>query len=223
MILSLQSNRSRTWFVLGVMTFGILLLIIDSIQQRGWISAAWWGYGLSLVFLLFGLATNDRLMLRFLVFCLTAGVAELIADAWLVQYTKTLVYPRPEPMLLSSPAYMPFSWTVVLMEVGYIGWLLSYRWNVMKASIFLFFLGAMLVPLYERWAIHAGWWHYRDTPMLFNVPQYVIVAEGLLMLTVPFMLRKVENAKPAMVLIWGLAEGVVMLVACFLAYALVGK
>jgi hypothetical protein len=219
---SQRDTKKRTWFVLAMMAFGILLLIFDSIQKKGWISAAWWGYGLSAVFLFYALITSDRLLLRFFLFCLTAGFVELLSDAWLVNYTQTLVYPRPEPMLLSSPAYMPFSWTVVLMEVGYIGWLLSYRWNILKASLFVCLLGAMLVPLYETWAIHAGWWHYENTRVVLKVPQYVILAEGLLMITMPFMLRKVENAKPVVIILWGLAEGVVMLLACFIAYGLLG-
>jgi hypothetical protein len=224
MILSLPttSNRQRTVFVLSVMTIGMLLLVIDSLQDKGWISAAWWGYGLSLVFLVYGLVTRDGVLLRFFLFSVTAGFAELISDAWLVEYTCTLIYPHPEPMLLDSPAYMPFSWTVVLMEVGYIGWLLSKPWGMVKSSIFLCFLGAMLVPLYESWAIHAGWWYYQHTPQIFKVPEYVIIAEGLLMISVPFLLSKVQNAKPLYVILWGLAEGVVMLIACYIAYSLVG-
>src|SRR5688572_8274121 len=99
------NNKSRTIFVLSVMTLGILLLIIDSAQAKGWISAAWWGYGLSAVFLLGALIMRDKLLLRFFLFSITAGFAELISDAWLVQYTETLIYPPDEPMLLSSPAY----------------------------------------------------------------------------------------------------------------------
>jgi hypothetical protein len=216
------SNKPRTIFVLSIMTFGILLLIIDSMQEKGWISAAWWGYGLSAVFFAYALITRDSMLLRFILFSVTAGFAELVSDAWLVEYTKTLIYPHDEPMLLSSPAYMPFSWTVVLMEVGYIGWLVSRPWGILKSSIFLCFLGAMLVPLYESWAIHAGWWYYQNTPLVLKVPIYVIIAEGLLMITLPFMLRKIENAKPVTVILWGLAEGVVMLIACLIAYAAVG-
>ena len=218
----LPETKRRTWLVLGIMTLGIILLIIDSAQQKGWVSAAQWGYGLSALFLITALATSDRLLLRFFLFCITAGFVELVSDAWLVNYTDTLKYPLPEPMILSSPAYMPFSWSVVLMEIGYIGWLLSYRWNMVKASLALCLLGAVLVPLYESWAIHAGWWHYQNTPMILEVPLYVVLAEGILMITLPFMLRKVEHATPIAIVLWGLAEGVVMLLACFIAYGLVG-
>jgi hypothetical protein len=226
MILSLPATakhfRYRTPFVLGVMTFGIILLIIDSIRQRGFVSAMWWGYGLSAVFVVFSLATRDKMMLRFILFALSAGFAELVADAWLVDYTNTLIYPLPEPIIWASPAYMPFSWTVVLVEVGYIGWLVTQRWGLVKASFFLCLLGALLVPMYESWAIHAGWWHYQHTEMIFKVPVYVIIAEGLLMLTMPFMLGKVQNAPVRTVILWGLAEGFVMLIACFIAYGIAG-
>jgi hypothetical protein len=212
------SDKGRTWFVLGAMTVGILVLIIDSLLKEGWITAAWWGYGLSTVFLLYAIIRRDQLLLRFFVFALTAGFAELLADRWLVDYTQTLVYPHPEPMLLSSPAYMPFSWAVVLMEVGYIGWLITNRWNLMVATIALCILGSILVPLYETWAIDAGWWYYHNTPVLGLVPKYVILAEGLLMLTIPFLLKKTETARLPMIVLFGLIEGAVMFLVCIIAY-----
>lgn len=218
-----SSDKKRTLFVIYVMIISILVLIVDSLLKEGWVSAAVWSYGFSAVFLGYALLTRDKILLRFFLFVVTAGFAELIADKWLVDYTQTLIYPHLEPMLLSSPAYMPFSWTVVLMEVGYIGWLFSPRWGLIKASLFLCAFGAVLVPLYETWAIDAGWWYYHNTPTIFGVPQYVILAEGLLMLTVPYILSKVQKAKPLSIIGWGLVEGIVMLLACFVAYFLLGK
>ncbi|MGC4020495.1 MAG: hypothetical protein QM734_00390 [Cyclobacteriaceae bacterium] len=221
---TIQSNdKERTWFVLGVMTFGILLLIFDSVFDHGWISAAWWGYGLSAVFLIYALWRKDQLLIKFFVFALVAGLAELLSDMWLVDFTKTLIYPHPEPMLLKSPAYMPFSWTVVLMEVGYIGWLLTNRWGLVVATIALCILGALLVPLYETWAIHAKWWYYIDTPLLWIVPKYVILAEGLLMLSVPYLLKKTESSGWISVVWFGIVEGAVMFLACVIAYYLLGR
>jgi len=217
------TDKKRTLFVIDVMVISILVLIIDSWLKQGWISAAVWGYGFSALFLVFALLSRDKILLRFFLFVVTAGFAELAADKWLVDFTQTLIYPHLEPMLLSSPAYMPFSWTVVLMEVGYIGWILTPRWGLVKASLFLCAFGAVLVPLYETWAIDAGWWFYQNTPKIFGVPRYVILAEGLLMLTVPFMLSKVAKAKPLNIILWGLAEGVVMLLACIIAYFVLGR
>jgi hypothetical protein len=216
-----QTDNRRTFFVIGVMTMGIALLIIDSMQKKGWVSAAWWGYSLSAAFFVYAFATKDELMKKFFLFSLVAGFAELPADNWLVMYTKTLVYP-PSPMILRSPAYMPFSWTVVLIEVGYIGWLVSNRFGILKASVFLCAFSALLIPLYEKWAVHAKWWHYENTDMFLGVPLYIILAEGLLMMTVPFILSKVQHAKPGMIVLWGLAEGLVMWLACIIAYAVLG-
>jgi hypothetical protein len=221
MTTTLSDNR-RTYVVLGIMAVSMIVLFIDSRLKQGWVSAAVWSYGFVTVFILYSLFTRDKILLNFLLFVVTAGFAELIADKWLVDFTQTLIYPHHEPMLLRSPAYMPFSWTVVLMEVGYIGWLLSPRWGLLKESLFLCILGALLVPLYETWAINAGWWTYQNTPKLFNVPRYVILAEGLLMLSVPFILSKVEKAKPHIIILWGLAEGIVMLIACVIAFYLLG-
>ena len=219
----MPQDKERTWFVLSVMTIGILILIFDSVFDHGWVSAAWWGYGLSAVFLSYALIRKDRLLIHFFVFALAAGVAELFADKWLVDFTKTLIYPHLEPMLLRSPAYMPFSWTVVLIEVGYIGWLLTQRWGLLIATIGLCLLGAMLVPLYETWAIHAKWWYYINTPMIWIVPKYVILAEGLLMLSVPYLLMKTEKANTFKVILLGVAEGAVMFVACVIAYYVLGR
>jgi hypothetical protein len=113
---------------------------------------------------------------------------------------------------------MPFSWAVVLMEVGYIGWLITNRWNLMVATIALCILGSILVPLYETWAIDAGWWYYHNTPVLGLVPKYVILAEGLLMLTIPFLLKKTETARLPMIVLFGLIEGAVMFLVCIIAY-----
>jgi hypothetical protein len=215
---SSASDKRRTWFVLGVMTAGIVVLVIDSLLKEGWVTAAWWGYTLSAVFLVYAIVKRDQLLINFFVFALTAGFAELAADRWLVEYTKTLIYPHPEPMLLSSPAYMPFSWAVVLMEVGYLGWLITNRWGLVKATIALCILGSILVPLYETWAIEAGWWYYQNTPKLGLVPKYVILAEGLLMLSVPFLLKKTETSRLPAIILYGLIEGAIMFLVCILAY-----
>jgi hypothetical protein len=54
------------------------------------------------------------------------------------------------------------------------------------------------------------------------VPKYVILAEGLLMLSVPFLLKKVEQSNIIKTIFWGLAEGLVMLIACFIAFTIFG-
>jgi hypothetical protein len=50
------------------------------------------------------------------------GFAELPADAWLVDYTRTLDYSiGGGPMIWRSPVWMPLAWEVVAVQFGYIG------------------------------------------------------------------------------------------------------
>src|SRR3989454_10546333 len=59
----------------------------------------------------FVLAKRDALLARFLVFGLVVGIAELPADAWLVDYTRTLDYSiGGGPMIWRSPLWMPLAW-----------------------------------------------------------------------------------------------------------------
>lgn len=217
-----HSARYRTPFMLTVMLVGIALLVHDSITDLGWITAARWGYGLFTAYLLFALLTRDAVVGRLLGFALVAGLAELAADAYLVSGTHTLLYPRPEPMLWDSPAYMPFSWAVVLTQIGYVGWLLLPRLGPWRTGLLLVPVSGLLIPLYETWAIHAGWWSYRNAPGLHGVPYYIYIAEALLMLPVPWLLGRATAQGGRWIVLAGLLEGVVMLLACVVAFALVG-
>ena len=50
------------------------------------------------------------------------GFGELPADAWLVDYTRTLDYSiGGGPMIWRSPLWMPLAWEVVAVQFGYIG------------------------------------------------------------------------------------------------------
>ncbi|MGD1846104.1 MAG: hypothetical protein ACFB10_11985 [Salibacteraceae bacterium] len=216
-----NEGKRRTFFVMGTMGVSIGILLLDSLFFKGVLSAEIWGYGFTAVFLLYAIAAKDQLILKFLGFAVVAGLAELVADHYLVAISDTLIYPTDEPMLWSSPAYMPFSWTVVLIEFGFLGWLMARKMHPSLAGLLLGVLGALLVPLYEHWAIDAGWWSYKDTPMLGPVPIYVIIAEGLLMVPVPYLLLCVEKSSWLWILGLGLIEGAVMLLACILALAVV--
>ena len=47
------------------------------------------------------------------------GLAELLADAWLVDYTRTLDYSiGGGPMIWRSPVWMPQAWEVVAVQFG---------------------------------------------------------------------------------------------------------
>lgn len=214
------SYSARRRFMVLVMFSSIVTLLIDRTAFPGWISAAAWGFGYAILYGLYAWSTNDRLIQRLFIFGLAAGLTELLADAWLVQFTETLVYPQGGPMLASSPLYMPFSWLVVLMQLGYISYLLLKKFPVAITSLILVLMAGIMIPLYEYWAIQAGWWHYQHAPMLWNVPYYIFGAEALLAFSIPFLIKKVINGKLYFIVFFGILQGIIMWVACIAAYYL---
>lgn len=219
---AVQPAAYRLPVMLGLMAVGIALLVHDSLTGQGWITAAYWGYGLFVAYAFYALLARDAVVGRLLGFALVAGLAELAADAYLVRVTETLVYPRPEPMLWDSPAYMPFSWAVVLTQIGFVAWLLLPRLGPWRTGLLLVPVSGLLIPLYESWAIHAGWWRYQAAPGLGLVPYYIYLAEALLMLPVPWLLTRAVGRGGRWVPLAGLLQGLVMLLACVVAFALVG-
>src|SRR5690242_11460356 len=200
-----------------IMAAAIGLLIWDSITDIGWISAEHWGLTLFIVYLLYTTITFDKVYQLLTLFAIVAGFTELIADYYLVHYTHTLIYPPEEPLLWVSPYYMPFSWAVVLIQTGYLGWLIARKAGVWISGLIMIAISGLLIPLYESWAIKGGWWYYQHCADWRGVPYYVFIAEGLLMFTVPWFLLKAENKNIITIAAYGIAEGLVMLVACIIA------
>jgi len=67
----------------------------------------------------FTIVRRDALLARFFLFGLVVGFAELVADAWLVDYTHTLDYSiGGGPMIWRSPVWMPLAWEVVAVQFG---------------------------------------------------------------------------------------------------------
>jgi hypothetical protein len=81
----------------------------------------------------------------------------------------------------------------------------------------------ILIPLYENWAIHAGWWSYQNAKMIGDVPLYIYIAEGLLMFTVPFFLLRCMKRPVQYSVLYGLLQGIVMLLACIIAIFITTK
>lgn len=212
----------RTRFILISMPVSIACLAIAAVTHSGPLGGSLWSYGFALIYALYAWRSNDALVGRFLLFSLAAGFTELIADAWLVN-TNTLFYPSNEPMLYKSPMYMPFSWVVVLMQLGYIGYLIYLKKGTLLASIAVGLMGCMIIPFYEFLAIHAGWWHYENAPKWGLVPKYIYIAEGILMLTIPTLFDQSASASRLKAIFLGVLQGLVMLIASFIAYSTLGK
>lgn len=220
--MSTNQTRERSIFIFTSMALAIGLLALFAWKFPGWISASIWSYGFSLVYLLYVLIKKDYVLGRFLLFSLFAGFTELLPDGWLVSYTNTLFYPEGQPMLYHSPMYMPFSWVVVLTQIGYIGYLINKKHNLLVTSIIIGLLGSSIIPFYEYLAIHAEWWHYENAPKWGIVPIYIFVAEGLLMLTIPDLFDRCERLHIKFIPLFGILQGLVMWVACLIAWFLIG-
>jgi hypothetical protein len=100
----------------------------------------------------FAVIRCDGLLARFLLFGLVVGFTELPADAWLVDYTRTLDYSvGGGPIIWRSPAWMPLAWEVVAVQFGYIGLRLWERFGNL-GLLMIGLLGAITIPFYEEMA-----------------------------------------------------------------------
>ncbi len=214
-------TKSGLTFILMTVAILLGLDIISSIYGLGWKSITATTALLIALFIHRIVRHQDRAVLGWLMFGFVAGFAELVADWWLVG-TGSLIYPQDEPMIWASPAYMPAAWAVVLTQVGYIsGWLRS-KLPPMKAALGTALFAGINIPIYEHLAKGAKWWHYVETPKIFDAPYYVVVAEFLLALPLAFWAGRIVNGGTRSRVVLGLAEGVVMLLAVMIGYWLVG-
>ena len=213
---------SEVAFVGATIVVTLALAWLSSVFGGGWVSAAALSVGMFTVLAAYAAATGDVFLGRLLAFGLAAGVAELAADCWLVEGTGTLVYPLAEPTLACSPAYMPVAWAVVLTQVGYLAWRLSPSGHLGTAAAIAFGLGVVFIPLFEHFAAGAGWWVYRDTPMVWDTPYYIVLGEGLICATLPLAIAGEAHRRVGRAVGLGVAQGVWIWAAYAVAYALLG-
>jgi hypothetical protein len=214
-------DKSTTRVILA--STGVLLLwsVISSVLALGAITASIITYGLYLFYWIYGAKTQNPLVIRLLIFGTLAGILELAADHYLVDTIDSLVYPANEPMIWSSPLYMPFAWSNILLQLGFVGILITRKWGIIKASIALGIAGGMYIPAYEHLAKDAGWWWYNsNTSMILNAPVYVIVCEALISLSLPAMLYYSSHHNLRRTAYAGLLEGVWIFLSAVIAFTI---
>ena len=164
----------------------------------------------------FALVRRDMLLGRFLLFGVAVGLAELPADAWLVDYTRTLDYSiGGGPMIWRSPLWMPLAWEVVAVQFGYIGLRLWERFgNVGLLMIGL--LGAINIPFYEEMARRIHWWQYSGCRMISFTPWYIILGEFGIAITLALLARNLRLGSWRGTVLSGIAGGL----SIFICYAL---
>lgn len=194
---------------------------VSSLLSAGPVTASIITYGLYVFYWIYALKTNNPLIKRLLIFGTVAGLLELFTDHYLVDTINSLVYPGDELMIWSSPAYMPFAWSNVLLQLSFIGVLLTNRMDLLRASIILGIAGGMYIPLYEHLAKDAGWWWYKmNTTMLLNAPVYVIVCEALISLSLPLLVYYTEHNKLGKTAMFGIVEGIWIYISAVIAFTI---
>lgn len=201
---------------LNVVAVGLLVL------------APWsnWHTGLALnlldnaILLAFIVRYRDALLARFIVFGLAVGFAELAADAWLVDFTRTLDYSvGGGPMLWRSPVWMPIAWEIVAVQFGYIGLRLWERFGG-RGLLLTGLLGAVNIPYYEEMARRIHWWEYSGCRMLSFTPYYIIVGEFGIAILLAVLAKRCRQGGWGAAAMAGVAGGVGILVAYAAAYAI---
>jgi len=207
-------------FIISSMIVTLAVTLLSAHYKWGYQSAFFLAVGMYAILLTFAFVTSDDYLKKLLIFGLIAGVVELIADKWLVQNIQSLVYPENEPKLWCSPNYMPFAWAVVLVQVGYLGWLISTKEKMIEAMILCLIIGICFIPVFEQCAYFANWWYYNPCKMLFNTPWYIIVSEGLICFFLPVMFFYMSRRRWLMPVLFGIGEGLWIFVSYFLMYNL---
>lgn len=193
----------------------------------GWVTAA--GTDVLATIYLFALALRPRwraVVVRLFLLGLVAGVFELFTDFSGERVAHSLVYPAGEPMLWTSPVYMPLSWAIVLTQLGYFAWRLrallpaSRVWLAMLLSGLA---GAAIVPFYEEMAYYAGWWHYAHAPVLAHTPYYVLLFEGLIAAALPPLLGALTARSYRHAALLGALVGLWMPCAALIAWLAIGR
>lgn len=212
-------NKNTTWLIVITQFLLVAWSVASSIFQSGAWSASVITYLLFTIYLVYILVTKNSLMTRLVIFATVAGILELVTDHYLVDNLDSLVYPGNEPMIWTSPLYMPLAWANVLIQLGYYGILLS-RWKgIPLASVIMAAAGGMYIPLYEHLAKDAGWWWYhRNTVMIFNAPLYVILCEALISLSLPYFIHLLLSGKTERSFFMGIIEGIWILLSAIVAF-----
>lgn len=163
---------------------------------------------------------RDTFLARFMVFGLAVGFTELAADAWLVDYTRTLDYSvGGGPMLWRSPMWMPFAWEIVAVQFGYVGLWLWERfggWGLAGIGM----LGAINIPYYEEMARRINWWQYHDCRMLSSTPYYIILGEFGIAILLAILAKQLTRDNWTTALLAGVAGGVGIFVCYAIAYGI---
>jgi Domain of unknown function (DUF6989) len=219
----LPDERTRLWVILATVIINVL--VVSLLTLAPWSD---WRTGLALnlfdnwLLLRFAAMRRDAFLGRLLLFGVIVGFAELPADAWLVDHTRTLDYSiGGGPMLWRSPLWMPFAWEIVAVQFGYLGLRLWERFG--GPGLFLIgLLGAINIPFYEEMARRINWWRYSNCRLVSGTPYYIIVGEFGIAIGLAALAAKLRTGTWKRAIPLGLAGGAAIFVCYALAFSITG-
>lgn len=210
-------ERARLRIVLATVVINVLCVALLTF-------APWsdWRTGLALnlfdnaLLLAFIIRRRDPVLARLMLFGLAVGFAELPADAWLVDSTRTLDYSvGGGPMLWRSPIWMPLAWQIVAVQFGYLGLRLRERFGG-AGLLMIGVMGALNIPYYEEMARRIHWWTYGGCRLISFTPYYIILGEFGIALALALLAARLREASVMKTLLAGVIGGL----AIFLCYVL---
>lgn len=212
---------SESAFIVFSMVLTLGFALLDAWLDWGYITAWLLAFGMFGMLSLYAIVRKDNFLKKLLLFGTAAGFTELIADNWLVNGIHSLVYPAAEAKLWASPTYMPFAWAVILVQVGYLGYLVTKKHSMLTAFIITFLIGMCFIPVFECCAKYAGWWYYVPGQKMFaNTPYYIILGEGLICFILPFLYKREWTIGTTGTLISGVLQGLWIFAAYYISYQL---
>ncbi len=220
----MSDTKRRMILVLGSMGLAVVWDLAAALLHWGPWAAFVMTAVLVLIFCAYALRTTDMVIVRLLYFGLMVGFGELVADHWAVEVSQTLVYSDWGPQIWASPLYMPFSWIIVIAQLGYLAYWMSCRWGFLVAILGATLMGALNIPLYEWLAAQAGFWTYQNCWMILgHTPVYVIAGEAALTMVLPLIVWRVEQVPWKRIALLGVVQSLwVYAISARLCYALIG-
>ena len=209
-----------------IVIFSLLFLlthIIRDYYNTGWKYAAATTYGMTLVFAGWAFLKDITLVKKVLLFGVVAGILELAIDWYVVDVVKVLVYAPGEPMILSSPLYMPLSWALMFLYIGYFSLILTEIKGLWLGIVGATVGGMLFIPAFEYWAAKAGWWYYHSCKMIGPVPWFIICCEALVSFIMPVVMLQLNKRGYGFAVIAGTLQGIWLFVSSFISFHLIGR
>ena len=188
-------ERGRLRIVIATIVINVMAVsLLTFASWSDWRTGAALNFVDNCLLIGFALVRRDVLLWRFLIFGTIVGFTELTADAWLVDYTRTLDYSAGGgPMIWRSPVWMPLAWEVVAVQFGYIGLRLWERFGK-TGLVMIGLLGAINIPFYEEMARRIHWWEYSGCRMISYTPWYIILGEFGIAVVFAWLARMVRRS-----------------------------